>query len=82
MIRNLLDNALTSVQGRGHIEVSTGREGAEVQVQVTDSRPGIPLADRERIFEPASFASTTASSQAPVSVSRSPAGSPASTTAR
>lgn len=51
VIRNLLDNALASVPERGQIEVTAARAGAEVQVRVTDSGPGIPPADRERIFD-------------------------------
>jgi len=51
VIRNLLDNACASVQPRGRIHVTAGRRGHAVEVRVADSGPGVPPADRERIFE-------------------------------
>ena len=50
MIRNLLDNATR--HGAAPIEVSVHRAHGKTQLKVTDHGPGIPEADRERVFEP------------------------------
>jgi signal transduction histidine kinase len=49
-ISNLIVNALRHARSR--VEVSLTREGSRVHVHVDDDGPGIPQADRERIFEP------------------------------
>jgi signal transduction histidine kinase len=55
---NLLRNAREAVGGDGQIQVRlSGRRGA-VEVVVADNGPGVPLAERERIFDP--FYSTKA----------------------
>jgi signal transduction histidine kinase len=46
---NLVDNAVR--HARGKVVVSTDRDGAYHRVTVTDDGPGIPAADRERVFE-------------------------------
>ena len=52
MIRNLLDNA-KRYAGDGIVEVDVGRSaGGEIRLRVTDSGPGVPAEERERIFEP------------------------------
>jgi signal transduction histidine kinase len=51
VIRNLLDNALAVLPPSGHIEVTTKRCGDRCELRVADNGPGIPHADRERIFE-------------------------------
>ncbi|WP_412068364.1 sensor histidine kinase [Rubrivirga sp. IMCC43871] len=48
---NLLDNAV-KYGGPGPIEVSTRRTRATAVVEVSDRGPGLPAADRERVFEP------------------------------
>lgn len=50
MLGNLVDNALRYTPRGGQIDVSVAA-GAEVTVTVTDSGPGIPAADRERVFD-------------------------------
>ncbi len=51
---NLVDNALDALEGEGGIGLNTrylkGREG--VALEVDDTGPGIPQADRERLFLP------------------------------
>jgi len=48
----LIDNALDHSPAGGEIAVSVGTERGRVIVTVDDQGPGIPAADRERIFEP------------------------------
>lgn len=50
VLRNLLDNAERHAQSA--IEVRVAHEGATVSLSVANDGPPIPLADRERIFEP------------------------------
>ena len=50
VIVNLLDNALGYTPSGGKIEVSLQVQG-EVLISIQDTGPGIPEADRERIFE-------------------------------
>ncbi|MGW4820534.1 HAMP domain-containing sensor histidine kinase [Streptomyces sp. NPDC004227] len=48
VVRNLLDNALRHADTR--IDVSLGTLGDTAQLTVADDGPGIPEADRERVF--------------------------------
>jgi signal transduction histidine kinase len=49
---NLLENAIKFTPVRGQIEVGAQTtDGAFVKFWVRDNGPGIPVADRERIFE-------------------------------
>lgn len=56
VLTNLIGNAIKYARPGGTIEVATRplREGARrlVEVTVSDDGPGVPAADRERIFEP------------------------------
>ena len=56
VLTNLIGNAIKYARPGGAIEVATRslREGARrmVEVSVADDGPGIPAADRDRIFEP------------------------------
>lgn len=47
----LLDNACKYVPERGLVDVTVGRDGSRAAVTVDDSGPGIPEADRERVFD-------------------------------
>ena len=49
-VRNLLENARRYSDGPVAVEVR--REGQEAVVRVRDHGPGVPAAERERIFEP------------------------------
>jgi two-component system NtrC family sensor kinase len=49
---NLLLNAGDATGGAGRVRVEAGRDGALVQVRVSDDGPGIAEADLPRIFEP------------------------------
>ena len=48
---NLLDNALKYMPDGGTICVQAGMEEGQVRISVSDDGPGIPVEDRERIFE-------------------------------
>lgn len=48
---NLLENAIKFTPTEGNIEVGAKRDGEWLQFWVQDNGPGIPPADRERIFD-------------------------------
>lgn len=50
LLRNLADNAIRYTPAGGRIDVSTGRSLGIPFLRVTDSGPGIPAEDRERVF--------------------------------
>lgn len=49
---NLIDNAIQAMDGHGRIELCIRALGAEVEVTITDTGPGIPAEERGRIFDP------------------------------
>ncbi len=51
VISNLIDNARKATGGEGRVDVSIGRSGASAELWVQDSGPGVPEAERERIFQ-------------------------------
>lgn len=51
LVTNLLDNAVQYTPRGGAVAVGLDSDGASVTVTVVDTGPGIPLADRERVFE-------------------------------
>lgn len=51
VIHNLLANALKLTPDQGHIEVRGTVEGEQLQISIADSGPGVPAADRQRIFD-------------------------------
>jgi two-component system sensor histidine kinase TctE len=48
---NLVDNAIRYTQPGGRITVDVQHDAAAVTLSVEDDGPGIPPADRERVFE-------------------------------
>ena len=52
VIRNLVNNSLEAMGGRGHIDIETEHLTAEnrVRIVVADTGPGIPTADRDKLF--------------------------------
>ncbi len=50
VIANLLDNALLHAPGSTFIHIAIARDGEQAIVLVHDDGPGIPEADRERVF--------------------------------
>jgi two-component system, OmpR family, sensor kinase len=51
MFGNLLNNALTYTPRGGSVDVSLARSQEGVELRITDTGPGIPPEDRERVFE-------------------------------
>lgn len=51
VLTNLLENAARYSPEGGVVEVSVASSGDRVQVRVVDRGPGIPVEDRERVFE-------------------------------
>ena len=49
LLRNLIDNALRYASNR--VEVTATAHGAFAQVHIDDDGPGIPAADRDRVFD-------------------------------
>ena len=49
LVRNLTDNAARNARSR--VAVSVSMEDGDAVVRVDDDGPGVPLADRERVFE-------------------------------
>jgi signal transduction histidine kinase len=52
VVMNLLVNACELQPERGEVRVSSRRQGGHVVAEVEDRGPGIPEADRHRVFEP------------------------------
>ena len=51
LLRNLVDNALRYSPAGARVVVRTAREGDAALLQVDDAGPGIPAAERERVFD-------------------------------
>lgn len=49
---NVIDNALDAMEGGGTLTIITQKIGSNVNVQISDSGPGIPKEVQDRIFEP------------------------------
>lgn len=52
VVLNLVTNALQAVGRGARIVVRTGTHGGHVVVEVRDDGPGVPVEDRDRIFDP------------------------------
>jgi two-component system, OmpR family, sensor histidine kinase KdpD len=52
IVGNLIDNALRYTRPGGAVDVFATREESWLAIRVADRGPGIPPAERERIFEP------------------------------
>ncbi len=51
LIGNLLDNAIRYTPAGGRVDVSVDRDDTGTLLSVLDTGPGIPAAERERVFE-------------------------------
>jgi two-component system heavy metal sensor histidine kinase CusS len=50
-VRNLVDNAVRHAPDSGHVEVRLHGDPEEITVTVDDDGPGVPVAERELMFE-------------------------------
>jgi two-component system sensor histidine kinase TctE len=51
MVSNLIDNALRYTQDGGHATLDVARTEGTVELRVVDDGPGIPEAEREKVFQ-------------------------------
>ena len=51
LLTNLLDNAVRHTPSRGSVTIAVNRDAGVAIITVADTGPGIPAADRERVFE-------------------------------
>lgn len=51
LLYNLIDNAIRYSGAGGKVTVSTAREGERAILRVEDNGPGIPVEEREKVFE-------------------------------
>ncbi len=51
LLRNLLDNAIRYTPQSGKVQVSLSKQAGEIFLCVSDSGPGVPAEQRERIFD-------------------------------
>jgi signal transduction histidine kinase len=49
---NLIDNAVSAMDGAGTLTVTTSRDREFLAVEIGDTGPGVPAEIRDRIFEP------------------------------
>ena len=52
LLRNLIDNALRYTPPGGRVDVGLESNAGGVTVEISDSGPGIPAQERERVFDP------------------------------
>ncbi len=52
VLRNVLENAVKYAPAGGEVTVRLYAEGTDAVVDVVDNGPGIPVAERERVFDP------------------------------
>jgi len=50
-VTNLLDNSIKYTKKPGHVALRLAGDDNQFTISVSDNGPGIPLADRERVFE-------------------------------
>jgi two-component system OmpR family sensor kinase len=51
IIRNLLENAVAAAGPTGHVRLRVAQDAREAWLSVEDDGPGVPAAERERIFD-------------------------------
>jgi two-component system OmpR family sensor kinase len=51
LLANLADNAVRYTPERGRVDISTFASEGSATIEVTDTGPGIPIGERERVFD-------------------------------
>jgi two-component system OmpR family sensor kinase len=51
LVKNLVDNAIRYTPEGGRVDIEVKRQGGLVTLQVDDTGPGIPVDERERVFD-------------------------------
>ena len=51
LVSNLIDNALRYTPSHGRVDVAVAREGNRIVLTVRDTGPGVPPAERARVFD-------------------------------
>jgi len=52
VVKNLVDNAIRYTPEGGRIDLSVGVADGKAELRIQDNGPGIPLAERHRVFDP------------------------------
>lgn len=52
VVKNLVDNAIRYTPEGGRVDLSVGVSEGKAVLRIQDSGPGIPLAERDRVFDP------------------------------
>lgn len=52
VVKNLVDNAIRYTPERGRVDLFVGVSEGKAVLRIQDSGPGIPLAERDRVFDP------------------------------
>lgn len=52
VVKNLVDNAIRYTPEGGRVDLSVESSDAKAALRIQDSGPGIPLAERDRVFDP------------------------------
>jgi two-component system OmpR family sensor kinase len=52
VVKNLVDNAIRYTPEGGRVDLSVGVSEGKAELRIQDSGPGIPLAERDRVFDP------------------------------
>lgn len=52
VVKNLVDNAIRYTPQRGRVDLSVSATEGRVVLRIRDNGPGIPLAERDRVFAP------------------------------
>lgn len=51
LLRNLVENAIRYTPEGGRIDLEAVEEGGQVHILISDTGPGIPVSERERVFD-------------------------------
>jgi two-component system OmpR family sensor kinase len=52
VVKNLVDNAIRYSPAGGRVDLSLGVSDGKAELHIQDSGPGIPLSERDRVFDP------------------------------